>query len=385
MKAIGRVILSAILLVLTGLMIAFAKAAPSVVFSFYPALSRSILSAISSVSGLMPIALWEVLAVLLALWFFYTLIRVFTGRRSLLCWLSGVLLGLSTGVFLFVAIWGLGHFGPSVDQTLGLDVREYSKQELIAATAYYAAQANEYAEKVERDAENLTVYPAFSELAKQAPGGYAALAQQYDPFTDGLGPVKPLASWRLFSQTGTTGIFICFTAEACVNPDTYTAWIPFTMCHELSHRRCIALERDANFGAYLACRANDSIQFQYSGYFMAYRYCYNALVSAGGSVQAQAISSGETAELTRDLADYRTFFAQKQSAKATKVADKVNDTYIKASGDSSGVASYGEVCDLLVNLYLEEEVKPNMVEPEPTFDPLDKSQVDLGDLVGDWG
>ena len=23
--------------------------------------------------------------------------------------------------------------------------------------------------------------------------------------------------------------------------------------------------------------------------------------------------------------------------------------------------------------------------PEPTFDPLDKSQVDLGDLVGDWG
>ena len=191
MKAIGRVILSAILLVLTGLMIAFAKAAPSVVFSFYPALSRSILSAISSVSGLVPIALWEVLAVLLALWFFYTLIRVFTRHRSLLRWLSGVLLGLSTGVFLFVAIWGLGHFGPSVDQTLGLDVREYSKQELIAATAYYAAQANEYAEKVERDAENLTVYPAFSELAKQAPGGYAALAQQYDPFTDGLGPVKP--------------------------------------------------------------------------------------------------------------------------------------------------------------------------------------------------
>lgn len=68
----------------------------------------------------MPIALWEVLAVLLALWFFYTLIRVFTGRQSLLRWLSGVLLGLSTGVFLFVAIWGLGHFGPSVDRRLAL-------------------------------------------------------------------------------------------------------------------------------------------------------------------------------------------------------------------------------------------------------------------------
>lgn len=146
MKAIGRVILSAILLVLTGLMIAFAKPRP--VWSFrstrplqkHPVghFLRVRADAHRAVGGAGSPAGAVV---------FYTLIRVFTGRRSLLCWLSGVLLGLSTGVFLFVAIWGLGHFGPSVDQTLGLDVREYSKQELIAATAYYAAQANEYAER----------------------------------------------------------------------------------------------------------------------------------------------------------------------------------------------------------------------------------------------
>lgn len=350
MKAIGRVILSAILLVLTGLMIAFAKAAPSVVFSFYPALSRSILSAISSVSGLMPIALWEVLAVLLALWFFYTLIRVFTGRRSLLCWLSGVLLGLSTGVFLFVAIWGLGHFGPSVDKSLGLDVREYSKQELIAATAYYAAQANEYAEKVERDAENLTVYPAFSELAKQAPGGYAALAQQYDPFTDGLGPVKPLASWRLFSQTGTTGIFICFTAEACVNPDTYTAWIPFTMCHELAHRQAVTAEDDANFCAYLACMASEDDDFRYSGAFGAYIYCHNALSKIDKTAASQiwsTLSEGVLADIRAANAHYEQY-----EGKVQDTAQKLNDTYLKAFSEESGVQSYGEAADLLIAWYL---------------------------------
>ena len=220
MKTIGRVILSAILLVLTGLLIAFAKAAPGAVFSFYPAFSRAALGAVCSVSALVPIALWEVLAAVLALWFFYTLIRVFTKRRSLLRWLAGVLLGVSAGLFAFVGLWGLNHFGPSVGQTLGLDVREYSKQELIAATAYYAAQANEYAARVDRDADGKTVYPAFSELVAQAPAGYAALAERYEQFTGALDPVKPLASWRLFSQTGTTGIFVCFTAEACVNPDT---------------------------------------------------------------------------------------------------------------------------------------------------------------------
>ncbi len=196
-----------------------------------------------------------------ALWFFYTLIRVFTKRRSLLRWLAGVLLGVSAGLFAFVGLWGLNHFGPSVGQTLGLDVREYSKQELIAATAYYAAQANEYAARVDRDADGKTVYPAFSELAAQAPAGYAALAERYEQFTGALDPVKPLASWRLFSQTGTTGIFVCFTAEACVNPDTYTAWIPFTMCHELAHRQAVAAEDDANFCAYLACMASGSDDF----------------------------------------------------------------------------------------------------------------------------
>ena len=259
--------------------------------------------------------------------------------------------------------------------------------QLVDATTYYRDKANGLSTQMPRNTDGSLNFPDFDTLAAQADNGFRHLTYDdyYPVFAGDDSPVKKLGWAGFYTSSGITGVTMGLTGEAAVNPEIPAISLPFTMCHELSHRRCIALERDANFGAYLACRANDSIQFQYSGYFMAYRYCYNALVSAGGSVQAQAISSGETAELTRDLADYRTFFAQKQSAKATKVADKVNDTYIKASGDSSGVASYGEVCDLLVNLYLEEEVKPNMVEPEPTFDPLDKSQVDLGDLVGDWG
>ena len=350
MKAIGRVILSAIFLVLTGLMIAFAKAAPDVVFSFYPAFSRSVLAALSSVSGLVPIALWEVLAVLLALWFFYTLICVFTKHRSLLRWLSGVLLGLSVGVFLFVGIWGLGHFGPSVDEALGLGVREYSKQELIAATAYYAAQANDYAAKTERDTENLTVFPAFSVLAKQAPEGYAALAQQYDQFTGALDSVKPLASWRLFSQTGTTGIFICFTAEACVNPDTYTAWIPYTMCHELAHRQAVTAEDDANFCAYLACMASENDNFRYSGAFGAYIYCHNALSKVDKTAASQiwsSLSDGVVADIRAANEHYEQYEGKVQDA-----AQKVNDTYLKAFSEESGVQSYGEAADLLIAWYL---------------------------------
>ena len=84
MKAIGRAILSAIFLVLTGLMLAAAKYAPQLVFSFYPAWSRKALAALSSVSALLPIALWEVLAGLAILWLLYTFVCIFTRRRGCL-------------------------------------------------------------------------------------------------------------------------------------------------------------------------------------------------------------------------------------------------------------------------------------------------------------
>ena len=56
MKAIGRAILSAIFLVLTGLMLAAAKYAPQLVFSFYPAWSRKALAALSAAPPTLPTA-----------------------------------------------------------------------------------------------------------------------------------------------------------------------------------------------------------------------------------------------------------------------------------------------------------------------------------------
>ena len=49
MKTVGRLILSAIFLALTGVMVAAARTAPDVVFAFYPAFSRKVLAAVSSV------------------------------------------------------------------------------------------------------------------------------------------------------------------------------------------------------------------------------------------------------------------------------------------------------------------------------------------------
>ena len=45
-----------------------------------------------------------------------------------------------------------------------------------------------------------------------------------------------------------------------MNPSAPDVSLPFTMCHEMAHRMCIAYERDANFAAFLAAAHNPDVQ-----------------------------------------------------------------------------------------------------------------------------
>ena len=53
----------------------------------------------------------------------------------------------------------------------------------------------------------------------------------------------------------------------------------------------------------------------------------------------------------------------------------------QTSGDEAGVASYGEVCDLLVNWHYQTVVLPGLTVEEKLFDPYDEKQVDLSGIV----
>ena len=66
---------------------------------------------------------------------------------------------------------------------------------------------------------------------------------------------------------------------------------------------------------------------------------------------------------------------------ATTVANTANDTYLRASGDEKGVASYGEVTDLLVSWHYKTIILPSITEEVDLFDPFDEKQVDLSGIV----
>jgi hypothetical protein len=79
----------------------------------------------------------------------------------------------------------------------------------------------------------------------------------------------------------------------------------------------------------------------------------------------------------RDLEACWAFDEQYIDEDASDFASGVNNTYIQASGDESGVKSYGEVTDLLLSWYWQEIYLPNHVveEEEDVFDPFDEDYV----------
>ena len=93
MRTVSRVILSAILLVLTAVLSAVAIYAPDAFFSFYPDFSRKAEGVLATITGPLPVALWEILVLLLVLWVLYTLIRCIVRKSGFVRWLAGLLVG----------------------------------------------------------------------------------------------------------------------------------------------------------------------------------------------------------------------------------------------------------------------------------------------------
>lgn len=351
-KSVMRLLLAGIFLTISTVLILLGKYASALIFSFYPAFSRYALSAIAAVTGLIPIALWELLLLLLLLYFVYSFLRAFT-QLHFFQWVTGVAMYASLAMLVFLALWGLNYYAPPMAERLDLPQKEYSVAELKEATAYYRDMANQTASAVERDETGAMLPGDFTLLSEQAGEGFVTLSKQMDGFDGSTVRVKPLFSSSLLAASGTTGIFIPFTAESSVSELTYSAALPFTMCHEIGHRMAFAREDEANFAGFLACSVSEYAEFQYSGYYMAFRYCYNALYSVDPKA-ASEIWSGVSAALAADCQTSAKHYEEVRSDKVSAITDKVYDGYLKTFDVESGVQSYGEVADLLITWYYEE-------------------------------
>ena len=375
---------AAIIACLTWVLMQFGQRFSTLVDMVYPYVIRTFQDILAGWSGSVDFLLWQLLAVALAVVILASLVAVIAAKKSIIAWGGWVLSACSLVYLLHTMVWGLNYYTGPLSEDLRMEMGQYTLEELAEATEYYRDRANILAQQVDRSGGAL-VYPEFGELADRAYMGFQRLVydRSYPVFAGSTLPVKQLGWADMYTSMGITGVTFGLTGEAAVNPQIPDVLLPFTMCHEMAHRMCIASERDANFAAFLACSVHPDVEFEYSAYFMAFRYCFNALASVKTVDAAQftaQLREGIDPQLQQELNDYAAFFRENQDAAATELANTANDTYLKTSGEKSGIKSYSEVCDLLVNWHIQEVVLPSITVEESHFDPFDETQVDITDI-----
>ena len=371
---------------LTWALMRYGEKFSTLVDMIYPYVIRTLQTTLAQWSGQVSFCLWQLIAVVLGVLLLASIVLMIVLKWNPLQWLGWVLAAVSGIYLLHTLVFGLNYYAGPIEEDIRMEASAYTLDELTEATEYYRDQANTLSQQVNRDASGNVAFESFETLAEKAGAGFQYLTYQrkYSVFAGSTLPVKKLGWENLYTSMGITGITMGLTGEAAVNPQIPDVTLPFTMCHEMAHRMCIASERDANFAGYLAASANTDVQFQYSAAFMAFRYCYSALASVNSQTAAASaarVKAGVGETLQRDMDAYDQFFRSRKSETATRAADTANDLYLKTSGESAGVGSYGQVCDLLVAWHIQEVVIPALSVEQTPFDPYDKNQVDLSGIV----
>ena len=364
--------------VITWALMQFGQAFTGLVDMVYPYVIRTLQNMLAQWSGSVDFVVWQTAVMVLVILGLASVVLMIVLKWNPIQWFGWVLATASALYMLYTLVFGLNYFAGPLADDIRLEVGAYNVEELTEAAEYYRDKANELATQVNRDAEGNVVFSDFDTLAQQTGDGFKKLTYgyAYAVFAGETLPVKKLGWSNFFTKRGITGMTMGITGEACVNPEIPQILLPFSMSHEMAHRMCIFTEEDANFAAFLAGHVNESIEYQYSAYFMAYRYCYTALATANTpetSAAAARVNKEVCDELYRDMTTYNKFFS--------KVRGGSSSASINVSPDENGFVSYGKVTDLLVSWHIQQIVLPSITVEESPFDPYDRTQVDLSGNV----
>lgn len=247
--------------------------------------------------------------------------------------------------FLYTVLCGMNYHSTPFSEKNEMKPQRYSVEELASYCEWITEEVNQLSRQADRE-----VLKHQKQLGDKAVQAMEQLGKTYAGLAGYYPRPKPVAISEILSYQQLTGVYSPFTVEANYNVDMTAYNVPFTMCHELSHLRGFMREDEANYIAYLACSQSDSVEFQYSGALMAWIYSTNLLWEYAPDVYQHLQNSLDT-DVRKDLQENTEFWDRYEGAVA-EVADKMNDTYLKANKQTDGVESYDRMVDLLMADYL---------------------------------
>jgi hypothetical protein len=332
---------------------------PHIIEKYYSmGINRVLIQGLSTVTGILPFSLAEMLVIFLVLvgvWkLIGTLVLLLKKREGGIGIISTYLLNLlsflSVVYLLFILLWGLNYNRITFANIAHLTIQPASTEELAAVCNILIERTNQLRMKVDEDQSGvMRVSGGKIQMLNRGDAGYQEAAAIYPELGGRYGNPKGILASEIMSYMGLDGVYCPFTGEANVNMAVPDAMLPCTVSHEMAHQRGFAREDEANYIAYLTCKLNPDTDFQYSGNLLAVINSMNVLEKNDIERYTQLRKSYSNG-VRKDLEDY-SLFIKKHESLAGRISSDANDLYLKSNRQSDGVYSYNRMVDLIIAEY----------------------------------
>lgn len=313
-------------------------------------ISSSLRFVISHITGVLPFSLGEAIFLSIPIMLF-CIVFVFYKKfafdsikaaRFFINAFASVMFVFSVYVFTF----GVCYNCTPLENRLELERRDVSSDELYSTAEIIYDDIMKDLDEINFKSNGASYMPySFDELNSKLNSAYIIASDNYDFIPALTSNVKLLCVSPIMTYTHISGIFTYYTCEANINFNYPDYNYPFTMAHEMAHQRGIAPEDEANFIAFLICRDSDDAYIRYSANQSMFEYLLSALYQADEDRYSEFVNSLDL-RIRLEMQAFSEFFQPYTDSGASKVADKINDTHLKASGQSAGSQSYGLCVDL---------------------------------------
>jgi len=295
-------------------------------------------------TGWLPFSLLEVILIALLPTFAYLVFVLFKKPEEELPEEGGILSSclILIGVMLtiFNVVMGFSYSRTPLGQALMYDEAEVNAAMLRATVVTLAKEGAAAREQADFTGRTVRGY------GRQLREEYAALSNTL-PIYAGIAALPKRAILSVpMSYLGVGGMYSPFTCEAIVSDDTTPPSLAFTVAHEMAHSLGFSRENEANFSAFLVCMDSEDPTLRYSGCFMGLLYTLSAYYHADPDSYAELYDSIDEG-IRLDIAEHSAYL-EKYEGIIGDLHSKINDLFLKSNGEQEGVASYGQVVDLIV-------------------------------------
>ncbi|MBM63218.1 MAG: hypothetical protein CL484_09750 [Acidobacteria bacterium] len=238
----------------------------------------------------------------------------------------------------FLTTWGLNYRRQSLGTRLGYLENRVTVAQLEKLATVAVGRVNGLHDATEGES-----WPQLSDLPDRLGAAFVRIQRSLGVLepTDGLMPRRSILT-PYFRRAGIDGMVDPFFLQVLVNDTVLPFERPFVAAHEWAHVAGYAHEAEANFVAWLSCLEGDTAM-QYSGWFYLVGRLLRVLPGSSQAVFASRLGPGPRA----DYASIRERFNRTVPI-VQRNASRINDRYLRANQVASGVASYGEVIQLVV-------------------------------------